>query len=182
MSDANDLAEHVREALCEVIDPEIGFNIVDIGLVYDIAIEEGGIAKVTMTTTTKGCPATNYLRDGAGEAAQSVKGIHWADVRLTYDPPWTPDMMSPTAKRISRSWPVTKELADHGFDSSRTAPIVSPQEQIAPVARCAAKTADTGEADAACRIAGKACVILRQASPEDERRFNALLHRLVQRL
>lgn len=98
MSDANDLVELVRVALREVIDPEIGFNIVDIGLVYDIAIEEGGIARVTMTTTTRGCPATNYLRDGAGEAAQTVTGVQWADVRLTYDPPWTPDMMSLAAK------------------------------------------------------------------------------------
>lgn len=98
MSDANALVEKIREALREVIDPEIGFNIVDIGLVYDIAIEDDGIARVTMTTTTRGCPATNYLRDGAGEAAQSVGGVHWADVRLTYDPPWTPEMMSRVAK------------------------------------------------------------------------------------
>ncbi len=98
MCDANDLVERVREALRGVIDPEIGFNIVDIGLVYSIEMEEGGIAKVFMTTTTRGCPATNYLRDGAGEAAQSVDGVHGADVRLTYDPPWTPDMMSSMAK------------------------------------------------------------------------------------
>ncbi|MES1149604.1 MAG: metal-sulfur cluster assembly factor [Bradyrhizobium guangdongense] len=98
MSDADGLVERVREALRDVIDPEIGFNIVDIGLIYDIAIENGGIAAVTMTTTTRGCPATNYLREGAGEAAQSVDGVEEADVRLTYDPPWTPEMMSPAAK------------------------------------------------------------------------------------
>lgn len=98
MSDATDLADRVRDALRRVIDPEIGFNIVDIGLVYDIAIEDGGIATITMTTTTRGCPATNYLRDGAGEAAQAVEGVHWADVRLSYDPPWTPDMMSQVAR------------------------------------------------------------------------------------
>jgi metal-sulfur cluster biosynthetic enzyme len=98
MRDADALAERVREALREVIDPEIGFNIVDIGLVYQIAIEDGGIARVTMTTTTRGCPATSYLRDGAGEAAQSVEGVEWADVKLTYDPPWTSEMMSSVAK------------------------------------------------------------------------------------
>jgi metal-sulfur cluster biosynthetic enzyme len=98
MNETNDLLERVREALREVIDPEIGFNIVDIGLVYDIAIEEGGIARITMTTTTMGCPATDYLRNGAGAAAQNVDGVHWADVRLTYDPHWTSDMMSPVAK------------------------------------------------------------------------------------
>ena len=72
MSDAKDLVEHVRKALHNVIDPEIGFNIVDIGLVYDIAVEQDGVATITMTTTTRGCPATNYLRDGAGEAAQAL--------------------------------------------------------------------------------------------------------------
>jgi metal-sulfur cluster biosynthetic enzyme len=98
MSDAKDLVEHVRKALHNVIDPEIGFNIVDIGLIYDIAVEQDGVATITMTTTTRGCPATNYLRDGVGEAAQAVDGVRWADVRLTYEPPWTPDMMSPIAK------------------------------------------------------------------------------------
>ena len=98
MSDVNDLAQTVREALREVIDPELGFNIVDAGLIYDVAINEAGIATITMTTTTKGCPATNYLREGAHEAAQSVAGVQGVDVRLTHDPPWTPDMMSEFAK------------------------------------------------------------------------------------
>lgn len=100
MNGANDLTQRVREALREVIDPELGFNIVDIGLVYDISIDEGGIARITMTTTTKGCPATSYLKEGAGAAAQSVAGVQGADVRLTYDPPWSPDMMSEVAGGI----------------------------------------------------------------------------------
>lgn len=99
MNGSSELVGRVREALREVIDPEIGFNIVDIGLVYDIALEEGGIVKVTMTTTTRGCPATDFLKDGAGEAAHNVEGVQSADVRLTYDPPWTPDMMSSAAKQ-----------------------------------------------------------------------------------
>lgn len=98
MSEANDLVERVRAALREVIDPEIGFNIVDIGLIYDIAIEPDGVALVTMTTTTRGCPATDYLTNGACEAAQAVADVQGADVVLTYDPPWTPDMMTPAAK------------------------------------------------------------------------------------
>ncbi|WP_296709301.1 metal-sulfur cluster assembly factor [Rhodoblastus sp.] len=100
MSEANDLVQGVREALREVIDPEIGFNIVDIGLIYDISVDEGGIVRITMTTTTKGCPATNYLWEGAGEAAQSVAGVQGVDVLLTYDPPWSPDMMSAVANDI----------------------------------------------------------------------------------
>jgi len=98
MTGAGVLVERVRAALREVIDPEIGFNIVDLGLVYDVAVAEDGVARISMTTTTRGCPATSYLRDGAGEAAQSVVGVHSADVQLTYDPPWAPDMMSQAAK------------------------------------------------------------------------------------
>ncbi|WP_244480699.1 metal-sulfur cluster assembly factor [Mesorhizobium sp. Root157] len=89
----------VKEALRLVIDPELGYNIVDLGLVYDVAIEDGGVANITMTTTTRGCPATNYLKDGARDAAWSVVGVEFVDVKLTYEPPWTPEMMSVEAKR-----------------------------------------------------------------------------------
>ena len=92
------LNEQVMEALHLVIDPELGYNIVDLGLIYDVTIEEGGVVNVTMTTTTKGCPATNYLKDGARDAAWGVPGIEFVDVGLTYEPPWTPAMMSEAAK------------------------------------------------------------------------------------
>lgn len=90
--------DHVREALRRVIDPELGYNIVDLGLIYDVTIEEGGVTTVTMTTTTPGCPATNYLKTGAGEAASTVEGVEFVDVKLTYEPRWTPEMMTPEAK------------------------------------------------------------------------------------
>jgi len=93
-----DTVEPVREALRRVIDPELGWNIVDLGLVYEVAAEEGGIVHITMTTTTPGCPATNYLKRGAGEAASDVPGIEFVDVDLTYEPRWVPEMMSPEAK------------------------------------------------------------------------------------
>ncbi len=93
-----DAVEPVREALRRVIDPELGWNIVDLGLVYEVAVEEGGVVHITMTTTTPGCPATNYLKRGAGEAASDVPGIEFVDVQLTYEPRWMPEMMSPEAK------------------------------------------------------------------------------------
>lgn len=93
-----DLVDRIREALRQVIDPEIGYNIFDLGLVYDIAIEEGGVVRLTMTTTTPGCPATNYLKDGAAESASNVPGVEFVDVKLTYEPRWTPELMSPEAK------------------------------------------------------------------------------------
>jgi metal-sulfur cluster biosynthetic enzyme len=90
--------DRVREALRQVIDPELGYNIVDLGLVYDVAVGDGGVATVVMTTTTPGCPATNYLKAGAGEAAAAVDGVEFADVKLTYEPRWTPEMMTEEAK------------------------------------------------------------------------------------
>lgn len=90
--------DQIREALRRVIDPELGHNIVDLGLVYDVTVEEGGIARITMTTTTPGCPATDYLKRGASEAASSVPGVEFVDVNLTYEPRWAPELMSAEAK------------------------------------------------------------------------------------
>ncbi|WP_454621106.1 hypothetical protein [Bradyrhizobium cenepequi] len=73
--------------------------------------------------------------------------------------------------------------AGPGLDYSALAPLISPHEQINLLLLDALqKLADAGEVDAACRIAGKACVILRRTAPKEERRFNALLHRLVRKL
>lgn len=93
-----DASDRIRDALRQVIDPELGYNIVDLGLVYDVVIEEGGVVHVTMTTTTPGCPATTYLRGGAGEAVSAVPGVEFVDVKLTYEPRWAPEMMSAEAK------------------------------------------------------------------------------------
>jgi metal-sulfur cluster biosynthetic enzyme len=98
-SSAETLVDQIKTALRTVIDPELGYNIVDLGLIYDIAIESGGTARITMTTTTQGCPATSYLAYGARDSAAGVAGIETVDIDLTYDPPWTPDMMSPEAKQ-----------------------------------------------------------------------------------
>ncbi len=88
----------IEEALRMVIDPELGYNIVDIGLIYEVAIDKAGRVLIRMTTTTKGCPATNYLQQGAEGAAWSVEGVAEVEVELGYEPPWTPDMMSDEAK------------------------------------------------------------------------------------
>ena len=92
------MIEKIRTALKLVIDPELGYNIVDLGLIYDVAVKDGHEAIITMTTTTKGCPATDYLRMGARDAAFSLDSIDEAEIILTYTPPWTPQMMSPEAK------------------------------------------------------------------------------------
>ncbi|MCO5153157.1 MULTISPECIES: metal-sulfur cluster assembly factor [unclassified Shinella] len=88
------LTEAIRNALRMIIDPEIGRNIVDLGLIYEIAVEEGGIARIAMTTTTRGCPASDYLKDAVGNCVWYVPGVEYAEVRLTYEPPWTPEMVA----------------------------------------------------------------------------------------
>ncbi|MGP2491326.1 metal-sulfur cluster assembly factor [Mesorhizobium sp. PUT5] len=91
--------DEVREALRLVIDPELGYNIIDLGLVYEVSVSDGGVVQIMMTTTTRGCPATNYLKEGARDAAWSVPGVEFVNVSLTYEPPWTPRMMSEEAKQ-----------------------------------------------------------------------------------
>ena len=91
--------EQIKDALRLVIDPELGHNIVDLGLVYEVSVSNGGVVQIMMTTTTRGCPATNYLKEGARDAAWSVPGVEFVDVALTYEPPWTPRMMSDEAKQ-----------------------------------------------------------------------------------
>jgi len=91
------LVERIREALRGVIDPELGENIVDLGLVYDIAVA-GGAVRITMTATTPGCPATSFLREGAQAAASALAGVVSADVTMTFEPAWTPDLIAPAAR------------------------------------------------------------------------------------
>ncbi len=78
---------------------------------------------------------------------------------------------------------MTEASLGPGLGYAALTPLISPHEQINLLLLDALqKLADTGEVDAACRIAGKACVILRRTAPKDERRFNALLHRLARKL
>lgn len=95
---SDDLAAQVTEALRQVIDPELGYNIVDLGLVYEVEAA-GGIVDIVMTTTTRGCPATAYLEAGAREAARSVPGVAMVTLSLTYEPHWAPAMMTPEARQ-----------------------------------------------------------------------------------
>jgi metal-sulfur cluster biosynthetic enzyme len=87
----------VREALRGVADPELGVNIVDLGLVYGIEIEEGQ-ARVTMTLTSPGCPAGEQILAGAQHQAESVEGIDAAEVDLVWKPFWTPDRIDPKVR------------------------------------------------------------------------------------
>lgn len=83
----------VWDALRTVIDPELGCNIVDLGLVYDIAII-GTKVRVTMTLTTPGCPMHESLCGGVQIALLNLEGVDDAEVELVWDPPWHTSMMT----------------------------------------------------------------------------------------
>ena len=82
-----------------VVDPEIGVNIVDLGLVYECAVQ-AGVAHVLMTTTTPACPIGSYLEDAIRWALLEEPGVVDVEVTLTFDPPWSPDRMTPEARAI----------------------------------------------------------------------------------
>jgi len=82
-----------------VIDPEIGINIVDLGLVYEIKIDSENNVAVKMTLTTPFCPLAPMILNGAERAVQALKGVKSAKVELVFEPPWSPDRMSASAKK-----------------------------------------------------------------------------------
>jgi metal-sulfur cluster biosynthetic enzyme len=95
----DELAELIRDALRSVIDPELGHNIVDLGLVYAITVVDGA-ASIVMTATTRGCPAAGFLKDGAAASAARVPGVRAVDVTLTFEPAWTPSMIAPDVQGL----------------------------------------------------------------------------------
>ncbi|GAA4516340.1 metal-sulfur cluster assembly factor [Sphingobacterium thermophilum] len=93
------LAPQIKEVLATVYDPELRpANILDLGLVYEIITKEGGIAKVVMTLTAPGCPVAGDIIDEVQRKVAAIPGVTEALVELTFDPPWTKDMMSEEAK------------------------------------------------------------------------------------
>lgn len=83
----------VLKALEQVVDPEIGCNIVDLGLVYGVQIEPAKIT-VQMTLTTPGCPMSDSIAWGVRMTLLNLDGIEDAEVQIVWDPPWNPSMMS----------------------------------------------------------------------------------------
>jgi len=94
---SNRLAGEIKEALRIVIDPELGENIVDLGFIYDIAVE-GGDVHITMTATTRGCPATDFLKDAVANSIARIAGVESVDVAMTFEPPWTPSRIAPAIR------------------------------------------------------------------------------------
>lgn len=91
--------EDVMEALREVEDPELGMDIVELGLLYDVEVDDANV-KVVHSLTSMGCPAGPMIQEGIYEAVQRVPGVEGVEVELTWEPPWTPERMSEDAKFI----------------------------------------------------------------------------------
>jgi metal-sulfur cluster biosynthetic enzyme len=91
--------EEVVDVLRGVEDPELGMDIVDLGLMYDVEVE-GSNVKVIHSLTSIGCPAGPMIQEGIHDAVAALPGVDNVEVELTWDPPWTPEKMSDDAKFI----------------------------------------------------------------------------------
>ena len=90
--------ELVRSLLRTVMDPELGVNIVDLGLVYDIATDDAGRVAIKMTLTTPGCPLGGFLDDQIRGCLTALPQVREVRVELVWEPPWEPQAMSDAAK------------------------------------------------------------------------------------
>ena|SRR5665647_810024 len=88
----------IIERLKDVYDPEIPVNIYDLGLVYNVDVDDTNKANIIMTLTSPGCPVADMLVEDVRQAALAVDTVKEVDVELTFDPPWDKSMMSEEAR------------------------------------------------------------------------------------
>jgi len=89
----------IVETLKECYDPEIPINIVDLGLIYDIAIEKGNVS-VKITLTARGCPMSRFIAENVKKRIEALDGVDKVNIQMVWDPPWTPERIDPEAKKI----------------------------------------------------------------------------------
>ena len=90
--------ETIRKALRGVKDPELNLNIIDIGLVYEVEVEESGAVHVRMTLTSPGCPAGAEIVGDVKRTIEELEGVTSADVEIVWEPYWTPERMDPRVR------------------------------------------------------------------------------------
>lgn len=98
MSAALPLEEQVREKLKLVLDPELGVSIVDLGLIYEIAVDDKHICHILMTLTTIGCPLFGQIQKEIEDRVMEIEEIEEVETELSFDPPWSPEKMALEAK------------------------------------------------------------------------------------
>lgn len=94
----SDLKQQIVDAISEVYDPEIPVNVYDLGLIYHIEVHEDNHVDVLMTLTAPNCPAAGILPGQVEDAARQVEGVESVNLELTFDPPFSPAMMSEEAR------------------------------------------------------------------------------------
>ena len=104
--DAEGVEAAVWEGLYEVEDPEMPISVVDLGLIYDVTVEDG-VATVTMTLTYTGCPARDYLQEDVRQAAARADGVEAAEVELVWSPEWNLEMVTDAGKADLREFGVS---------------------------------------------------------------------------
>ena len=90
--------EAIMDALRTVMDPEIGIDVVSLGLVYDMDVSPNGDVHVKMTMTTPGCPLVGMMTEDAKNVIETIDEVKSVNVELVWDPPWTPDMIEPEVR------------------------------------------------------------------------------------
>jgi metal-sulfur cluster biosynthetic enzyme len=90
--------EAIRKAIRAVKDPELNLNIIDIGLVYDVAVDESGDVRIDMTLTSPGCPAGAEIIGEVKRVVGDMEGVRSVDVQLVWEPYWTPEKMDPRVR------------------------------------------------------------------------------------
>lgn len=93
-----DIKNRILSELEEVIDPELGIDIINLGLVYEISFDDSGLTEIQMTLTTMGCPLADLLTDQIHDALKSVPEVTDIKVKLVWEPIWTIDKMSRYAR------------------------------------------------------------------------------------
>lgn len=96
--DTNALGEKIVKVLKTIFDPEIPVDIYELGLIYDVFVNEDLDVKILMTLTTPNCPVAETLPVEVEEKVKSINEVNNAEVEITFDPPWTQDLMSEEAK------------------------------------------------------------------------------------
>jgi FeS assembly SUF system protein len=91
------LEQEIVGVLKTIFDPEIPINIYDLGLIYEINVDEKGQARIVMTLTSPNCPVAESLPEEVYDKAKGIEGITNVELNLTFDPPWTKDMLSEEA-------------------------------------------------------------------------------------
>ena len=95
---SQELGEKIVKELKSIFDPEIPVDIYELGLIYDVFVNEDNEVKILMTLTTPNCPVAETLPQEVEEKIKSIDEVKTAEVEITFDPPWTRDLMSEEAK------------------------------------------------------------------------------------